>query len=67
MSFEEMGAGINVARHALKNAESGWTQDVAWPSLAQTDRPGVRDRWADVADGTTAKFIHRGLSRAATG
>jgi len=27
--FEEIGAGIGIARHAVKSAEVSWTQDVA--------------------------------------
>ena len=41
-------------------------QDVAWPSLARTGQAFELGK-PDLADGTTAKFIRRGLSRAATG
>src|SRR5271157_3169404 len=35
------GAFSHAARRALKCAESSRMQDVAWPSLARTGRPGV--------------------------
>src|SRR5271157_690322 len=42
----EISAYTSAARHAAKCAESGRTRYVAWPSMAQTGRPGVRARGA---------------------
>ena len=62
-----MGAYTSAARHAAKCASQ--VELGMWHSRAGRGRAGQAFNLGgpDVADGTTAKFIRRGLSRAATG
>jgi hypothetical protein len=42
--FKKIGACSPAARHAVECVECGWTQIVAWHSVARTGRPSIRAR-----------------------
>jgi hypothetical protein len=67
VTYEKVGAQISVARHAVKSAESGWSQGVARWDAAWPGQPGIAAQCAARDGWDHRQFTRRGLPRAKTG